>query len=98
MKLEITHNDITYHLTNFELKVGDEVFPASVGHLENDKYIHTGIWLSKYFDGELMCGLPGDPHTILDLNYSDDKPYQVRTDKGFGPIELYFKIGEIENE
>lgn len=93
MKVEITHNDITYHLTNSGLKVGDKVFPVSEGHTKDGKYIHTGIWLTEYFtNGQLMCGLPDEPHTIQDLDYSDDKAYQIRTDKEFGPVEEYFKI------
>jgi hypothetical protein len=93
MKLKVTYNGITYHLTNSGLKVGDEVFPISEGHIDEDnKYVHTGIWLTEYFDGSLMSGLPDDPHIIEDLHHSDDKAYEVRTQKGFGPIEEYFKI------
>lgn len=47
---------------------------------------------------------PTNPHPehlannykILDLHHSTYKPYEVRTDNGYGPKEGYFKvIGEI---
>ena len=33
-----------------------------------------------------------EKHIIQDLHHSDYKPYEVRTNNGFGPKEAYFKI------
>lgn len=40
----------------------------------------------KYFDNE------NEDHIIENLNYSDYKPYEVKTNRGYGPKENYFKI------
>ena len=45
-----------------------------------------------------MTGFPDEPHTIINLNYSENKHEQVRTDHGFGPIESYYKIIKIEKQ
>lgn len=34
------------------------------------------------------------PAIMLDLNYSDYKPYECHTNLGFGPKENYFRIVE----
>ena len=41
---------------------------------------------------DFMSGFPNEPHTNLELPYSDYKPYEVRTDNGYSPIECYYKI------
>lgn len=92
MILEIIENNIKYILSNENLKTDDKVFPISRGICKKNKYTHEEVWLVRYLNGELMCGLPNDPHIIKDLNYSDYKPYQIHTSHGFGPIESYFKI------
>lgn len=92
MILTVTYNGKTYRLTNVGLKVGDEVFPISEGHIKDNEYIHTGIWSTEYEPGDLMCGLPDEPHIIEDLHHSDDKAYEIRTDMGFGTVESYFKL------
>lgn len=33
-----------------------------------------------------------DPAIMLDLHHSDYKPYECRTDLGYGPAENYFKV------
>lgn len=74
-------------LTNEELAVGDKVFPIAHGWNDGRTWYLIGV------DYSFTCsGWPTEPHTILDLNYSNDKTYQVRTDHGFGPIEGYFKL------
>lgn len=35
---------------------------------------------------------PNRPHVIIELNNSEYKPYEVRTDHGYSPIECYYKI------
>ena len=78
---------LNVNMTNEGLKVGDKVFPISFGKTTGNKYKHM------YFDfNECVCGYPEDPHTILDLHHSEDKAYEIRTDKGYGPRESYFKI------
>jgi len=77
-----------YKFSNKNLKVGDKVFPISDGFIsDNKKYYHE-----KFDFRDFMCGFPDEPHTIIDLEYSKEKSYQVRTDYGYSPIECYFKI------
>lgn len=90
MNIAIPKLGTGYHLlTNQGLKVGDKVYPMAYGYTEGTKFYVTDI------DTSAACsGWPNHPHTILDLNYSTDKAYQVHTDHGFSPIECYFKIIE----
>jgi len=77
---------LSVNMTNEDLQVGDKVFPISWGRVKGDKYEH------EYFDfRDHACGYPNAPHTIIDLHHSEDKAYEVRTDKGYGPREKYFK-------
>lgn len=97
MILKHTEKGIRYTLTNEGLTVGDETFPISKGKIVDGKYVHEGLWLARYGDGaydDLMCGLPDDPHVILDLHHDTYKPYEVHTNHGYGPVEHYFKIVE----
>jgi hypothetical protein len=97
MILKVTEKGIRYTLTNEGLAVGDETFPISEGKVVDGKYVHEGLCLARYGGGkydELMCGLPNDPHIILDLHHDTYKPYEVRTNHGYGPVEHYFKIVE----
>lgn len=88
MKIEHVFNKIRYTLTNENLNVGDKVYPIAQGRCLDD-----GGWILHGLDfRDFMSGFPNEPHTIEDLNYSKSKPYQVRTDKGFSPIESYYKI------
>ena len=48
-----------------------------------------------------MSGFPNEPHIIKDLNYDNGrqgKPYQIRTNNGYSPIECYFKIIKMEEK
>jgi hypothetical protein len=88
MIIQHTYKEIDYILSNENLKVNDKVFPISRGRTWNDTHIHF-----NYDFRDFMCGFPDEPHTILDLKHSDNyKPYEVRTDHGYGPIEMYYKI------
>jgi hypothetical protein len=92
MKTYIIYDKIKYHLSNENLQINDKVYPIARGRCQED------IWvLLKYDFREFMSGFPDDPHIIKDLNYSDYKPEQIRTDKGFGPIETYYKIIKTDN-
>jgi hypothetical protein len=80
-----------YTLSNENLKVGDKVYSISWGKVTDDKYEH---W---YFDWRNVCsGWISEPHIIEDLHYSDYKPYEVRTNHGYSPVESYFKIIDVK--
>lgn len=87
MIIQHTYKDIDYILTNENLKEGDKVFPISRGRSYGDTHIHY-----EYDFRDFMSGFPDEPHTIVNMKYSDYKPYEVHTDHGFGPRELYYKI------
>ena len=94
MKTEKVRENIRYTLSNENLAVGDKVYPIAWGRcLEGDD------WIFHDFDFNPACsGFPTEPHTILDLNYSKYKPEQFRTDMGFGPAEIYYKIIKMEKQ
>jgi len=87
------HEGKIYTFSNENLTEGDKVYPIAFGRTENGKWIHE-----EFGFGEWSTGFPDYPHTIEDLNNSDFKPYQIRTDYGFGPIEKYYKVINIEDE
>lgn len=91
MEIEHYHNHLRYRLSNDNLKVGDKVYPIA-----NGRCLDGGGWILHDFD--FSSGFPDEPHTILDLNHSDYKPYQIRTDHGYGPIEIYYKILKVEKK
>ena len=87
------YNGKEYTLSNENLQNGDKVYPISRGKSNSEKftYEHWSFeW--RYF----MTGWISEPHTILDIHYSDYKPYEVHTSHGFSPIECYFKIISVE--
>jgi hypothetical protein len=87
MNVEKVHGNFRYTLTNKCLAVGDEVFPIAWGKTEN------GLFLFHELDYSFCSsGFPDDPHIIKDLNHSDYKPYEIHTNKGYGPVETYFRI------
>jgi len=101
MKVEKVLNGIRYTLSNQNLQVGDKVYPIARGRcLDNGEWIlHEIEFESKYVEGLNRSGFPDEPHTILDLEHSKDyKPYEVRTDMGYSPIECYFKIIKKEKQ
>ena len=83
-----------YLLSNEDLKVGDKTFPLTEGQTINGEYYVRNIRNPKtdrFFDA--CTSFPHDPHIIENLHHNDDfKPYEVRTNKGYGPREKYFKI------
>lgn len=98
MKIEKYLDEYRYALTNDKLKNGDRVYSIVNGRVQEDGtfIIHDIEFESRYVEGLNTSGFPDEPHTIEDLKHSDHKPYQVRTDHGYGPIEKYFKIEKIE--
>lgn len=94
MLVEKYLNGTRYTLSNEGLAVGDEVYPIARG-----RSLEDGGWILHEFDYSESCsGFPDEPHVIVDLDYSTYKPYQIRTDHGYGPIELYYKIIKIERQ
>jgi hypothetical protein len=92
MKIEKVHNGIRYTLSNENLAVGDKVYPIAWG-----RCLDGGDWIFHELNFNNACsGFPDEPHTILDLHYSDYKPEQIRTDMGYSPIECYYKIIKME--
>ncbi len=88
MKIAIrTENGDMVKLTNENLQVGDKVYPMTDGQIIDDVYYTTGI---REAEDTLLHGFPCSPHTILEMG-RDYKPYEVRTDHGYGPVEKYFK-------
>jgi hypothetical protein len=60
--------------------------------------LHEIEFESRHFKDFVPSGFPDEQHTILDLKHSDYKPYQIRTDQGYGPIEKYYKIIKKEEK
>ena len=88
MKTSRLYKGKEYIFTNENLNVGDEVYPISNGHIDDsNNYVHEGFDFRNF-----LSGFPNEPHILLNLKHSDYKPYEARTDKGFSPIESYFKI------
>ncbi len=94
MKVEKVYKGIRYTFSNENLQVGDEVFPIASG-----RCLDGGGWILHEISFEdYMTGFPDEPHIIKNLEHSDYKPYQIQTDKGYGPIEQYFKIIKKEHQ
>jgi hypothetical protein len=94
MVIEKMFNGIRYTLSNENLKVNDEVFPIASG-----RCLDNGGWILHDFSFEdYSTGFPDEPHRILKLKHSDYKPYEVRTNHGYSPIERYYKIIKKEEK
>lgn len=95
MKVEKVYDGIRYTLSNENLAVGDKVYPIAWGRCLDD-----GSWIFHELNYNYACsGFPYEPHKIMDLNYDggrQGKPYQIRTDMGYSPIECYYKIIKME--
>lgn len=100
MLIEKVWEGIRYTLSNDNLKVNDEVFPIANGRCTDDGgwILHEIEFECRHFKDFVPSGFPDEPHTILDLKHSDYKPYQIRTDQGYGPIEKYYKIVKKEKQ
>lgn len=98
MEIEKYLDGYRYTLTNENLQKGDRVYSIVSGRVREDgTFIISDIeFVSKYQKDFNTSGFPADPAIIENLKHSDYKPYEVRTDKGYGPIETYFKIKTIE--
>jgi len=92
MKIEKVHNNVRYTLSNKKLKISDKVFPIGKGRV-----VDNNTWVLHDLDFTIS-EFPKEPHTILDLNNSMAKPYEIKTDYGYGPIESYYKIVKIEKQ
>lgn len=94
MKVEKVHEGIRYTLSNEGLSTNDKVFPIANGRcFGKDEWILHGFNFDEYWSG-----FPNKPHTIIDLEYSNNKTEQIRTTNGFGSIEKYYKIIKMEKQ
>jgi hypothetical protein len=94
MKVEKVYNGIRYTLSNENLAVNDKVYPIAWGRCLDDD-----DWIFHELNYNYACsGFPYEPHTILDLNYSTSKPERIRTNMGYGPPEIYYKIIKMEKQ
>ena len=87
-----------YVLSNDDLNIGDETFPISLGIIDDMRktYNHKSFQF-----GETLTGFPYLPHIIANLHYSNVKSYEIQTNRGYGPIEKYFKVisvNELDDE
>jgi len=93
MKVEHIHEGKRYVFSDEGIVAGTAVFPIANGRINSDnEFVFHDFTFEDY-----MTGFPDEPHTILDTKYSTYKPYEVRTDHGFGPIEKYFRLVLIED-
>jgi hypothetical protein len=87
-----------YIFSNEGLAVGDQVFPIVDSQLIGSVWCLTGLRLRSGMQSdekEYCTGFPNDPHTILNLNHSDDRSHEVRTTHGYGPVEGYFRLVKV---
>lgn len=100
MNLAIPKGNGRFHsFINENLEVGDEVFPfLDTYHPrgEGELYI-TDLRFEfvngKFHTSEAVTGWPGNPHTVLEF-FDDYGVTYIKTDKGRGPAEAYFKLKE----
>lgn len=91
-----------YTFSNEDLKVGDKVFPLVDGWSHNGRWHMTGLsFKGKDVFSTLACTgwrkneSKREPHTIREF-YFEDGLRHVRTDKGYGNAEVYFKLLGID--
>jgi len=88
MNIAIPDKTGGFHLlTNDDLQVGDKVYPIGRGYCKDDVF-----YFCQIDHNPVSSGWPDSPHRIESLNHSESKPYQVRTSRGYGPCESYFKL------
>ncbi len=92
MKIEHHIKSKRYTLSNDNIKNGDLVYPIANGRCLDD-----GSWiLHSFYWTEFM--FPNEPHRVINTKHGTYKPYQIRTDHGYGPIEKYYKIIKVEEQ
>ena len=94
MNIAIPNGNGEFHLlTNERLAVGDQVFPMVHGYKKNGKFYLLDFNPTSYTPETLLAvtGWPSSPHTIKGF-YLQDGLEHIRTDKGYGPAESYFRI------
>ena len=93
MVVEKVHKGIRYTLSNDGLKTGDSVFPIARGRATDKGWI-----LSDFRYEDYSTGFPEMPHTIVELYHSKYRPYEVKTNYGFGVKEMYYKVVKKEHQ
>ena len=90
-QVQCTYHGKVYELSNENLKAYDEVFPLSNGYVTSDNtYHHLRFSFNRW-----SSGFPDEPHRIVDLHNSTYKPYEIHTNRGYGPKEMYYKIVKV---
>lgn len=89
MILKYDFEGFTYVFDNAGIQAGDKVYPVNHWIIKDGVVFHTEL-----IDKEMFGYLIQDPHTIVNLHYSNYKPYEVETTHGFSPVEAYFKLIE----
>ena len=89
-------NGVYPKLTNEGIRVGDEVFPCISGYQMDGQFYVMDINTTRHWNTPemmLACtGWPSEPHTVVEF-YNDESGLRyIRTDKGYSPAEVYFKV------
>lgn len=96
MKIEEHFEGFRIRLSNENLIVGDEVYPIARG-----RHLDDGTFLLHELDfRDFMSGFPHEPH-VVESFYSDGKNDccdNIRTNHGYSPAIVYFKIIKIEKQ
>ena len=97
MKLAMPIGNGRFELfTNDGLHIGDQVFPLVNGYSHKGQWYLTGTYLGEEADMIFACTgwrrnpNKREPHTIEAFYPSDGQMY-ARTDRGYSPVEVYFK-------
>ncbi len=88
------HRDGGWHLfTNEWLAVGDEVFPLVDSYHSDGQLFITGMIDTTDDASDILActGWPSNPHTIQEF-YQQEGLQWARTDKGYSPAAVYFKL------
>ena len=97
MEIEyVCDREIRYIFSNENLKVGDKVYPLTMGRKRDD-----GTWVLHSISFEdYVSGFPDDPHTIEKFVRNEDiyKFAEIITDKGSSPEMCYYKIIKREKQ
>lgn len=68
------------------------------GMCREDEYYYRTIYSPNDKDENFGCldanmtGFPDSPCIIQNVEHSTYKPFEVRTNHGYGPKEMYFKL------
>lgn len=96
MEISVVHEGQLFTFSNENLEVNNQVYPISNGRVnDNNEYIHESFDFSDFYETRKSKN-EDDFHYILNLYNSQYKPQQIETTHGFGPIEKYYKLINVE--